>query len=299
MSGNTGRAVFTDAFMHRFLQAVAAVSVLVLLLIFLFLAREGLGVFAEVSPGEFLLGNRWMPVSDPPFFGSLPLFAGSLAITLGAALLGIPAGLGIALYLSEGAPTALREWIKVGIELLAGIPSVVYGFVGLMLLAPLVRNLFGLESGLTVFTASVVLGIMILPTVASIAEDALQSVPRRFRAASLALGASSWETAVRVVAPAARSGLVAASLLGVGRAIGETMAVLMVAGNMLLIPTSPFAPARTVTAAIAAEMGEVVFGGLHYQALFALGLVLFLITFAINLLADLVLKRGAAKGGVY
>lgn len=283
----------------RFLLALAAgSSILILFLIFLLLFKEGIGAFINVGLSDFILGTRWLPVSDPAQFGALPMILGSLMVTLGAGLVAIPVGIGVAVYLSEVAPRSVREIAKAIIELLAGIPSVVYGFLGLTVLAPIIKELFNLPSALTAFTAALVLGIMALPTVVSISEDALDAVPREYREASLALGANKWETTLKIVMPSARSGLVAASMLGLGRAIGETMAVLMVAGNAMLIPHSIFDPVRTITAAIAAEMGETVQGGLHYQALFGLGIILFTITFIINVITDLIFsKTSSVKRG--
>lgn len=282
------------------LATIAGTSILILFLIFFFLFREGAGVFSYTSIFNFVSGTKWLPASEPPQFGALPLIVGSLVVTVGAGVIAIPVGIGIAVFLAEVAPRSLREISKAIIELLAGIPSVVYGFIGLTILAPLIKDILNLPSALSAFTASVVLAIMALPTVVSISEDALDAVPREYREASLALGATRWETTIKVVIPSARSGLLAASMLGLGRAIGETMAVLMVAGNATLIPHSIFDPVRTITADIAAEMGETVQGGLHYQALFGLGMVLFAITFVINLITDLVfaktssIKRGAS-----
>ena len=286
--------------MQYLLAAIAGTSILILLLIFLFLFKEGYGVFAHTGIFDFVTGTRWLPDSEPPQFGALPMIIGSMMVTAGAGAIAIPLGIGIAVFLAEVAPRSVREFSKAIIELLAGIPSVVYGFLGLMVLAPIIKDVFNLPSGLNAFTASIVLGIMALPTVVSISEDALDAVPREYREASLALGATKWETTLRVVLPCARSGLFAASMLGLGRAIGETMAVLMVAGNAMMVPGSIFDPVRTITADIAAEMGETVQGGLHYKALFGLGMVLFTITFVINLITDLIftktssVKRGAS-----
>jgi phosphate transport system permease protein len=245
---------------------------------------------------NFLFQTEWYPTSEPPKFGALAMIVGSAVVASMAGLIAIPLGFGIAIYLSEGAPRMVREVLKGAIELLAGIPSIIYGFVGLFVLSPLVRDTFGLNSGLNAFTAGIVLAIMALPTVVSISDDALTAVPTEYRHASLALGATRWETALGVVVPAARTGLLAAAMLGIGRAIGETMAVLLVAGNAIVIPESIFDPVRTITADIAAEMGETVFGGEHYQALFALGLILFIITFTINMTADLITSRGDLHG---
>ncbi len=282
------------------LGLIAGTSILILFLIFFLLFREGIGAFHYVGVLDFIFGTKWLPVSEPPYFGALPMIIGSIIVTLGAGIIAIPAGIGIAVFLAEVAPRSVREIAKAVIELLAGIPSVVYGFLGLTVLAPIIKDLLNLPSALTAFTAALVLAIMALPTVVSISEDALDAVPREYREASLALGATRWETTVKIVLPSARSGLMAASMLGLGRAIGETMAVLMVAGNAMIIPHSIFDPVRTITANIAAEMGETVQGGLHYQALFGLGIVLFTITFVINLITDLIftktssVKRGAS-----
>ncbi|MCF8010248.1 MAG: phosphate ABC transporter permease subunit PstC [Clostridiales bacterium] len=273
------------------LALVAGTSILILFLIFIFLFKEGIGIFAKVGILNFIFGMEWLPASEPPIFGAMPMIVGSLVVTVGAGIIAIPFGIGIAMFLAEVAPRNLREILKAIIELLAGIPSVVYGFIGLIVLSPIIKDLFNLSSGLNAFTASLVLGIMALPTVVSISEDALNAVPDSYREASLALGATKWETTIRIILPSARSGLLAASMLGLGRAIGETMAVLMVAGNATIIPHSVFDPVRTITADIAAEMGETVQGGTHYQALFGLGVILFSMTFVINLITDLVFAK--------
>lgn len=289
---------FYERFIRYFLGLVAGTTVAVLVLIFLYLFREGAGIFEHVDWYDFIFGTSWSPDSTPPQFGALPLIAGSVVVTLGAGVIAVPVGIGIAVFLAEVAPRRWREIAKAVIELLAGIPSVVYGFIGLIVLAPFIKEIFDLSSALCAFTASVVLAVMALPTVASVSEDALDAVPREYREASLALGATRWETTLRVVLPCARSGLLAACMLGLGRVIGETMAVLMVAGNALLVPHSVFDPVRTITANIAAEMGETVHGGLHYQALFALGMILFSMTFIITLVTDLLFaKRSSVKRG--
>jgi len=292
-----GLAGIYENLVKYLLGIVAVTSVLILLLIFYFLIREGAGLFSHVSLPGFIFGTEWLPDAEPPRFGALPLITGSLVVTTGAGIIAISIGIGIAVFLAEVAPRSVREVAKAVIELLAGIPSVVYGFLGLTVLAPLIKDMLNLPSALCAFTASIVLGIMALPTVVSISEDALDAVPREYREASLALGATKWETTWRIVVPSARSGLLAASMLGLGRAIGETMAVLMVAGNATLIPHSIFDPVRTITADIAAEMGETVHGGLHYQALFGLGIVLFSITFFINMVTDIVFARTSSKRG--
>jgi phosphate transport system permease protein len=266
-------------------------SVIFVLLIFLFLLREGFSLFRGVSVGDFLFGKSWFPISEPPRFGILPLILGSLLVTLGAAAISIPIGIAAALYIAEIAPGRLKEGLKAGIELLAAIPSVVIGFIGMITLGPWIKNLFHIPTGLTALTGSVTLAFMAMPTIVSIAEDAITAVPRQYREAAIAMGATKWQTTWRIVARAARPGMVAAVMLGIGRVIGETMAVMMVTGNAAMIPSSFLQPVRTLTATIAAEMGESVQGGAHYAALFAIGIVLFIITFLINGVADIYLHR--------
>jgi len=257
----------------------------------LILFTEGIPVVKSISPLRFLFGLHWYPVHEPPEFGILPLLLGSFMVTLGAIIVALPLGLGCAIYLSEIARPCIRDITKPFIEMLAGIPSVVYGFFGLVFLAPLIQKIGHLPTGLTGGTASIILGIMALPTVTSIAEDAISSVPRNLREASLALGATRWETITRTVLPAAKSGIFTSAILGVGRAIGETMTVLMVAGGSAVIPSHFFRPVRTMTATIAAEMGEAPMGSLHYHALFAIGLVLFLLTLGLSLVAEWVKEK--------
>jgi phosphate transport system permease protein len=260
-------------------------------LIFIFLLREGLRTFSTVSLSDFLLGLKWYPISTPPRFGILPLICGSALVTLGAALLGVPLGLASAIYIAEVAPPRLKEILKTGIELLAAIPSVVIGFVGLVVVVPFLRQAFNLPTGQTALAGSIMLSLMAMPTTVSIAEDALRSVPKRYREAALALGATHWEYIYRVALRAAAPGIVAAVMLGIGRVIGETMCVMMVTGNAARIPHTFLQSVRTMTATIAAEMGETVKGSDHYAALFAIGIVLFAITFLVNLVADSFLHR--------
>jgi phosphate transport system permease protein len=266
-------------------------SIVFVVLIFIFLLKEGLAVFGHVSPFDFLLGGSWYPISDPPKFGSFPLILGSFLVTLGAAVISVPIGVASALYIAEIAPKKTKEILKAGIELMAAIPSVVIGFIGMVTLGPMIKSLFGLPTGLTALTGSITLAFMAMPTIVSIAEDAITAVPRQYREAAAAMGATTWQTTWRVVAHAARPGIFAAVMLGIGRVIGETMAVMMVTGNAALIPHSILQPVRTLTATIAAEMGETVQGGDHYAALFAIGIVLFVITFAINGMAEIYLHR--------
>lgn len=270
-------------------------TILIVALIFVFLVREGLPAFAEIGFSGFF-DERWYPIEDR--FGLVPLIVGTLLVTIGALLMAVPVGLITAVYLGEFAPGWQREILKPLIEILAGIPSIVLGFLGWIALAPLVQRL-GAPTGLTAFTGSFILAYMALPTIISIAEDALYAVPKEYRDGALAIGATKWQTTWRVVVPAARSGIVTAIMLGVGRAIGETMAVMMVTGNAANIPDlAPdifFQPVRTMTATIAAEMGEVAQGSLHYNVLFIVGMVLFVITFIINSIAGLVVGRSQPR----
>ena len=253
---------------------------------------EGLPLFKDVKVTAFLFGKGWYPTHAQPEFGSWTLLVGSLYVTLGALVIAIPLGLGSALFIAEVANSRIREIAKPVIELLAGIPSVVYGLFGMAFLSPLTRQWFHLQTGLNVFSASIILGIMVVPIIASMSEDAISTVPKNLREASLALGATKWETITRVIVPAAKSGIVGSILLGFGRAIGETMVVLMVAGGSAQIPGSIFESVRPLTSTIAAEMGETVIGDLHYRSLFAIAIMLFCITFFTNLITELVfLKR--------
>lgn len=267
------------------------ISIIFVVLIFLFLMKEGFSLFKTVRVGDFLFGKEWYPISEPPKFGILPLVLGSFIVTLGATVLSVPLGIASAVYISEVAPPKIKEFLKSGVELLAAIPSVVIGFIGIMILVPAVKRIFHLPTGLTALSGSIILGLMAMPTVVSIAEDAITSVPKRYKEAALALGATHWQAIYRVIIPAASSGIVAAVMLGIGRVIGETMAVMMVTGNAARIPTTILEPVRTLTATIAAEMGETVQGSDHYFSLFAIGIILFFITFAVNLVADYFLHR--------
>ena len=272
-----------------FLSGIA--SILFVVLIFIFLLKEGLSLFGQVSAGSFLFGKNWYPISDPPQFGILPLILGSLLVTLGAIVIAVPLGIAAAVYIAEVAPLRLRDILKSGIELLAAIPSIVLGFIGIVTLAPFLKHIFNLPSGLTALAGSIMLAFMAMPTIVSIIEDSIVSVPKSYKEGSLALGATRWQTIYRVILPAASSGILAAIMLGIGRVVGETMAVLMITGNAAILPTSILQPVRTLTATIAAEMGEAVAGSGHYYALFAIGIILFIISFIINLLADMFLHR--------
>jgi len=251
----------------------------------------------KIAADDFFLGLEWIPTSTPaPQFGVLPLILGTLLVSLVAILIATPLGLGVAIYLSELSKDRLRNILKPAIELLAGIPSVVYGFFGLVVLVPMIQRAFNLPVGQTALTGSIVLAIMALPTIITVAEDAMRSTPRTMREASLALGATHWQTIYKVIIPYASSGISAAVVLGIGRAIGETMVALMVTGNAGIIPKTLLTPVRTIPATIAAELGEAPVGGVHYQALFVLGCVLFLITLAISIASELISKRQHNKG---
>ncbi len=266
-------------------------SIFFVLLIFLFLLKEGLSVFRTVTPGQFLLGKSWYPISEPAQLGIFSLILGSVLVTAGAALISIPMGVACAVYIAEIAPAKTKEVLKSGIELLAAIPSVVLGFIGMVTIVPWVKTMFHLPTGLTALSGSIILAFMAMPTIVSIAEDALYCVPKSYKEGALALGATHWQTIYRVILPAASSGILAAVMLGIGRVVGETMAVMMITGNAAVIPHSILEPIRTLTATIAAEMGEAVVGSEHYFALFAVGIVLFAISFAINVTADLFLHK--------
>ncbi|HTO16863.1 MAG TPA: phosphate ABC transporter permease subunit PstC [Edaphocola sp.] len=251
----------------------------------------------NISPIGFFGGKEWMPTATPaPLFGVLPLILGTLLVSIVAILIALPLGLGVAIYLSELASERIRKTLKPLIELLAGIPSVVYGFFGLVVIVPLVQKTFNLPIGETALTGSVILAIMALPTIITVSEDAMRNTPRAMREASLALGATQWQSIYKVVIPYAASGISAAVVLGIGRAIGETMAVLMVTGNAAVIPSSLFESVRTIPATIAAELGESPAGGVHYQALFMLACILFIITLAISILAEMMSKSKHNKG---
>jgi len=262
------------------------------------LFKEGTPIFKDVGFFKFLFGTRWYPTHEPPDFGILPLILGSIWVTAGAIIVCVPLGVGSALYLNEIAGFRQRQFLKPIIELLASIPSVVYGFFGMVIVTPFLQKTFNLPTGLTALNASLILGLMATPTVCTIAEDALSYVPRSFREASFAVGANRWQTLTRVVIPAAGSGISTAIILGMSRAIGETMTVLMVAGGAAVIPKTFLGPVRPMTAAIAAEMGEAPMGGDHYHALFAIALVLFLITFVFNIIAEIISRRFRIKLGL-
>jgi phosphate transport system permease protein len=275
-----------EKFMRNLFTVLAFASIAMLLAITIFLFNEGLPVFNLVSVKDFLFGIYWYPTSDPPDFGIFPLIVASVSVTLLSASISIPLGVMTAVYLAEVASPRVRELVKPLVELLAALPSVVIGFFGMVVVAPFLQNTFNIATGLNLFNASLMLAFMSIPTICSISEDAIYSVPDALREASLALGATHLETILRVVLPAAVSGICTAVILGMSRAIGETMVVLMVAGGAAMVPTSIFDPVRAMPGSIAAEMAEAPFRGDHYHALFATAMVLFLFTFLFNLIAD-------------
>ena len=282
---------FKKFLITKFVFLNGIISIVVLGLILTFLVYNSFKFFADYPVFDFLGGKQWYPTSEPEKFGLLPIIAGSALVSFGAIIIAIPLGIGTALYIGELAPRAVREIVKPIIEILASIPSVVIGFIGMTLLSGIIKDTFQLNTGLTALTGSIMLAFMSLPTIISISEDAINAVPSSYRFASTALGATKWQTAYETVLPAASSGIVAAIMLGLGRVIGETMTVLMVTGNSPRLVFSLLQPVRTITGTIAAEMGETVQGGIHYSALFAIGLMLFLITFFINYLADKFVNR--------
>ena len=280
-----------EALIRRILAGIAGCSLLFLALIMVFLFMEGLPVFSFVPVKSFFLGMGWYPTSEPPEFGILPLIIGSVAVTVVSSAIAIPLGVMTAAWLTEIAPRTVRRIVKPVIELLAALPSVVVGFFGMIIMAPILQDWFGADTGLNLMNAGLMLAFMSVPTICSIAEDALHAVPASLREASLALGATRWETTIRVVIPAAFSGIGTACMLGMSRSIGETMVVLMVAGGAGIIPHSLFSPVRPMPSAIAAEMAEASFGGEHYHALFAIAMVLFLFTLAFNIIAQRIAEK--------
>jgi len=282
---------WTEFLITRWIRVSGYSAILFVLLIFGFLLREGSPALIQIPPSS-LLGVRWYPIED--HFGILPLLGGSVVVTIGAMLVGVPLGITTAIYIAEVSPRSVREILKPLVEVLAGLPSVMLGFLGIILLAPSLRRLLDLPTGLSALTGALLLGGIAIPTIVSVAEDALDAVPRTYREAAMALGATRWQTIWRVTLPAARSGVLTAVMLGIARVIGETMTVMMVTGNAPVMPSglqSLFRPVRTMTATIAAEMGEVANGSVHYHALFLIGVTLFLISLAINLIAAAVVFR--------
>jgi phosphate transport system permease protein len=280
------KRIITERSMHGLFFVVALTSLTVLLLITLFLFKEGLPIFKIVSVRDFIFGKYWYPTSDPADFGILSLIVASLLVTFFSGLVSIPLGVMTAIYIAEIATHRVSEIVKPVVELLAALPSVVIGFFGMVLVAPFLQRVFGIPTGLNLFNASLMLAFMSIPTICSISEDAIHSVPVALKEASVALGASHLQTIVRVILPASISGIGTAVILVLSRAIGETMVVLMVAGGAAMIPESIFDPVRPMPASIASEMAEAPVGGDHYYALFATGMVLFVFTLIFNIVAD-------------
>jgi phosphate transport system permease protein len=285
---------------ERFIEITIKVgglsSIILIAAIFFFILKEALPFLTGVfNFKEFFLSEEWYPASVVKIrYGILALLCGTIMVTMLSMLIAVPLGLACAFYISEFCNPKVREVYKILIEFLAAIPSVVWGFIAIMMINPTIISLFNVPIGLNILNASLILALMSLPLIISVGEDALRAVPETYREAAEAMGATKWEVATRVLLPAAKNGLMAAALLGVGRALGETMAVLMATGHSIQIPKSIFEPGRTLTATIAAELGESPKGGEHYQALFAIGLVLFCLSFIVNLSADLLI-RGRRK----
>ncbi len=277
---------FKEKIIEKCILLLAFSTVFVLLLITIFIFKEGVPFILRHNLISFMSGTSWLPAEE--IFGILPMILGSLWVTFGALIVGVPLGVACAIYLVEFSGRSFRNVVKPAIELLAGIPSVVYGFIGIMTLAPIIRTYLG-GPGLSILTASFVLGIMIIPTIISVSMDALLALPPSFKEGSIALGATSWQTTRMVLLPAAKSGILAGIILGMGRAIGETMAVIMISGNAVKIPTSVLDPARTLTSNIALEMGYAM--GVHRSALFATAVILFIFILTLNILAMIVVKR--------
>ena len=281
----------TEKSMQAIFFIIATASISILFLIMLFLFNEGLPIFKTVSVKDFIFGKYWYPTSDPADFGIFPLIVASLLVTGVSGVFSIPLGVMTAIYLSEIARPRVSEIVKPVVELLAALPSVVIGFFGMVLVAPFLQRVFDIPTGLNLFNASLMLAFMSIPTICSISEDAIHSVPIALREASVALGATQLQTIVRVVVPASISGISTAVILGLSRAVGETMVVLMVAGGAAMLPQSIFDPVRPMPASIAAEMAEAPVGGEHYYALFATGIVLFIFTMIFNIIADFIAQR--------
>lgn len=281
----------SERIISRMIQICGYSAVLFVGMILYFLLSEGFPAVFEV-PAANLLSTRWYPIED--HFGLLPLIFGSLVVTFGATLVAIPFGVGTAIFISEVAPGWLKEILKPLVEVLAGLPSVLLGFLGMLVISPFVRRVLNIPTGLTAFTGAILLGAIAIPTIVSVSEDALNNVPRSYREGALALGATHWQTIWGVTLPAARSGVLMGVVLGIGRAIGETMTVMMVTGNAPVMPHGLnffFVPVRTMTTTIASEMGEVASGSVHYHVLFLIGILLFLISLAVNIVAQTIVYR--------
>lgn len=283
---------FKEKIIHYFFLANGLIAIVILLGIFSLLFIEGFPALKQIGLGEFFLSDHWDPTSpERESYGILAMVVSTLMVTFGALLIAVPVGIACAAYIADVANHKVREIIKPVIEILAGIPSVVIGFLGIVLVGPMLAKLLGITNGLNAINGSILLAVMSLPTIISISEDAIIAVPQEFKNASLALGATKWQTLIRVTIPSALSGIIAAVMLGMGRAIGETMTVLMACGNAPALPHSFLDSVRTMTATIAIELGETVQGDIHYRSLFIIGFVLFLMTFLMNLVSDIVLQK--------
>jgi phosphate transport system permease protein len=294
----SGRPAFRRAaepVITRLIWGSGWLAIIILAAIAGFLVYNALQAFQKVGLWPMVSGTSWYPTSTPPLFGFLPAELGSVFVTITALMLAVPLGVAAAVHVSEFTGRRTKEYLKSVIEFMAAVPSVVYGLIGIRLLSPVVQHSLNLSSGLTALSAGLMVGVMALPTIVSISEDALHAVPDELRQGSLALGNTRWQTIRKVIIPSASAGIFAAVMLGLGRAIGETMVVLMMAGNAGVIPTTLLESVKTMPGTIAQEMGETVQGGLHFSTLFAMGLVLFSLTFAINLAADVVLERQRKK----
>lgn len=280
---------FKDSSMKHILFGVGVSNIIIIFLIFLFIFSNGMKFFGHYSAKDFFFGTKWISLSE--FYGLLPLLVGSFWVTLVALIISIPVGIFTAIYIAEYASPKMRTTFKIIIETMSAIPSVVLGFIGLYALSSIVKNVFSLNSGLTALTGGIMLAFMAIPTIVSIADDSLNALDKSYKEASLALGANKVETIFNVLLPAAFPGIFAGIMLGFGRIIGETLTVLMITGNSPILATSPLSPVRTLTATIAAEMGEVVQGSTHYFALFAIGIILFFISFITNSIADRFIQK--------
>ena len=281
-----------DKVIHYFFLLNGLVAIIILVLIFSLLVTEGFPALKKIGLANIFLSDRWNPTSfQKETYGILAMVVSTLMVTIGSLVISVPIGIASAAYIADVANHRVREIIKPVIEILAGIPSVVIGFLGIVVVGPFIAKIFGIASGLNAINGSVLLAVMSLPTIISISEDAIVSVPQEYKNASLALGANKWQTLIRVTIPSALSGIIAAVMLGMGRAIGETMTVLMACGNAPAMPHSFLDPVRTMTATIAIELGETVQGDIHYRSLFIIGTVLFMMTFLVNLVSDIVLQK--------
>lgn len=287
----------SDKIYKYIFMTVALSSFVFLIGIIIVLFSEGLPVLSSTGVMAFIFGKSWYPTSTPSEFGIFPLISASLVVTLGAMVVAVPVGIGSALYIHEIAGVKQKMILKPVVELLGAIPSIIFGFFGMLIVAPFLQDLLHLSTGQCAFTGALILGIMAIPVLCSISEDALSVVPKSYREASYALGANRWQTLWKVIMPAAGSGVSTSIILGISRVMGETMTVLLVTGGAAMIPKSIFDPVRPMTSTIAAEMGEAAVGGAHYHALFAIGLVLFLITLMMNMIAEYISRKYRMKLG--